>query len=218
MFSTWVAFLFPFAMGCRACGQRLGNEHASVSWRNIEISLLIGVLNLISCFRQLRNFQACRGVRVDMRRRWGLVLPLCGLALFLLGTYGSFRFNREIFGNRPTRYFYWSSIRLDSDPLNKHQYPYFLPCKSGEEACVEPQTMLGIEPGVVSMLLRLAALPAFIVGAAIVRGLARFGLGEVTTFLISMPLLILAWFYLIGSLIDRWQYKMGSRPVASSQG
>jgi hypothetical protein len=153
-----------------------------------------------------------------MRKRWSLVLPLCGLALFLLGTYASFRFNREVFGNRPTRYFYWSSIRLDSDPLNKHQYPYFLPCKSGEADCVEPQTIWVVEHGSVSMLLRLAALPAFFAGVAIVRGLARLGVSEVATFLISMPLLILAWFYLIGWLIDRWRYKVASRRVASSQG
>jgi hypothetical protein len=153
-----------------------------------------------------------------MRKRWSLILPLCGLALFLLGTHGSFRFNREAFGNRPTRYFYWSSIRLDSDPLNKHQYPEFLPCKSGEGTCFEPQTIWGLEPGLMSILLRLAALPAFIAGVAIVRGLARLGISEVATFLISMPLLILAWFYLIGSLIDRWRYKVVSRRVASSQG
>jgi hypothetical protein len=153
-----------------------------------------------------------------MRKRWCLVLPLCGFALYLLGTYGSFRFNREVFGNRPTRYFNWSSIRLDSDPLNKHQYPYFLPCKSGEEDCVEPQTIWGIEPGLLSMLLRLTALPAFIVGVTIVRGFARLGLSEVATFLVSMPLLIFAWFYLIGSWIDRFRHKVVSRQVASSQG
>src|SRR5712692_10881531 len=40
MLSTCVAFLFPFGMGRRACGQRLGNDHASVSWRNIAIALI----------------------------------------------------------------------------------------------------------------------------------------------------------------------------------
>jgi hypothetical protein len=178
---------------------------------------MAAVLSENACLRQLRNFQACRGVGVDMRKLWSLALPVCGLALFLLGTYSSFRFNRELIGNRPARYFYWSSIRLDSDPLNEHQYPYFLPCKSGEENCVEPQT-IWVEPGLVSILFKLAALPALIVGVAIVRGLARLGISEVTTFLVSIPLLILAWFYLIGSLIDRWRYKVASRRVASSQG
>ena len=152
-----------------------------------------------------------------MRKRWRLVLPLCGLALFLLGTYASFRFNREVFGNRPSRYFYWSSIPLDSDPLNKHQYPYFLPCESSEEHCFEPQT-ISVEPGLVSIVFRLVALPAFIVGLAIVRELARLGISEVATFLVSMPLLILAWFCLIGSLIDHWRYKLVSRRVADSWG
>ena len=151
-----------------------------------------------------------------MRKRWSIVLPLCGLALFLLGTYGSFRFRREAFGNSPTRYFYWSSIRLDSDPLNKHHYPYFLPCKRGEENCFQPQT-ISVEPGSVHILFKVVALPAFIVGIAITRGLARLGVSEVATFLVSMPLLILAWFCFIGSLIDRWRRKLASRQVASSQ-
>jgi hypothetical protein len=65
-----------------------------------------------------------------MRRRWNLVLPLCGLALFLLGAYQGFRFTRRTYGIRPTRYFYWASIRLDSDPLNRHPVPESLaPCK-----------------------------------------------------------------------------------------
>ena len=141
-----------------------------------------------------------------MRRRWKLVLPLCGVALFSLVTYGSFRFHREAFGNRQTRIFYWSFIRLDSDPLNRDS-PKFLPCKNGEENCWQPQTVLGIEPGLMSKLLIWTAFPAFVVGAAFVRLLARLGISEVATFLTSMPLLILAWYYLLGCLIDRWRYR-----------
>jgi len=72
-----------------------------------------------------------------MRRRWSLVLPLCGLALFLQGSYQGFRFNRRIYANRLTRYFYWASLRLDPDPLNRHPVlESVAPCKNGEENCV----------------------------------------------------------------------------------
>jgi hypothetical protein len=139
------------------------------------------------------------------------------LALFLLGTYGSFRFNRKVFGNRATRYFYWSSIRLDSDPMNQRQYPYFLPCKGGVENCLQPQTIWGIEPGPVSKMLMLAVLPAFMFGKAIVRVLGRFGISEVATFLTLMPVLIFAWFYLIGWLIDHRRQQVEYR-AANYQG
>jgi hypothetical protein len=53
----------------------------------------------------------------------------------------------------------------------------------------------------------LSALPAFLAGLGIVHGLARVGVSEVTSFMSSMPLLILAWLYFIGWLFDRWSRK-----------
>jgi hypothetical protein len=47
------------------------------------------------------------------------------------------------------------------------------------------------------------ALPAFLVGTGVVHGLARLGVSEVISFMVSMPLLIFAWFYLVGWLVDR---------------
>ena len=149
------------------------------------------------------------GQNSTMRRRWSLVLPLCGLALFLLGTYQGFRVNRRIYANRPTRYFYWASLRLDSDPLNRHPVPEVVaPCKNGEENCVswDPPYIL-VEPGWGEKVLLLSALPAFAISAGIVRILARLGISEVPTFFVSMPLLVFAWFYPIGWLLDRWRHK-----------
>ena len=37
--------------------------------------------------------------------------------------------------------------------------------------------------------------------------LARHSISEVPTFFVSMPLLVFAWFYLIGWLLDRWRHK-----------
>jgi high-affinity Fe2+/Pb2+ permease len=64
-----------------------------------------------------------------------------------------------------------------------------------------------IDPGWLVKGLVLTALPAFLAGAGIVRGLGRVGFNEVWTFMISMPPLISAWFYFIGWLLDRWRTK-----------
>jgi hypothetical protein len=53
----------------------------------------------------------------------------------------------------------------------------------------------------------LSALPALAVGTAVVRGLAGLGVSEVWSFAIVMPLLILAWFYFVGWLINCWVHK-----------
>jgi len=58
----------------------------------------------------------------------------------------------------------------------------------------------------------LSALPAFVVGTAVVRALAHLGVSEVWSFMIVMPLLILAWFYFVGWLTDRWVHKRSQRP------
>jgi hypothetical protein len=55
--------------------------------------------------------------------------------------------------------------------------------------------------------LMLSALPAFVFGTAVVRGLASLGVSEVWSFAIVMPLLISAWFYFVGWLIDRRVHK-----------
>jgi hypothetical protein len=62
---------------------------------------------------------------------------------------------------------------------------------------------MGVEPGWLIKYLELAALPAFFLGAAIVSVLGRLGINQIWSFLISMPLLIFAWFYFVSWLIDR---------------
>ena len=59
------------------------------------------------------------------------------------------------------------------------------------------------------------AIPAFLVGLAIVRGFARLGVSEVTTFMSTMPLCITLWFYSVGWLFDRWTYKRRVRRETS---
>jgi hypothetical protein len=88
-----------------------------------------------------------------MKRRWRLILPLCGLVYFALGTVHSERFNREEradgFSNR---YHYWSVVRLDSDPLNRNPQPTQLrPCANGSDDCVSWRLpYIWIEPGILT--------------------------------------------------------------------
>jgi hypothetical protein len=50
----------------------------------------------------------------------------------------------------------------------------------------------------------LSALPAFIVGGLAVAGLAKMGISQVSSFFLLIPVLIVAWYYFIGWLLDRW--------------
>jgi len=137
-----------------------------------------------------------------MRIHWRIVLPICGLSLFGLLTYKSIEFNRHI---PPGRYFWWCGGRLDSDPLGKHpRPPVSNPCFNEEPGCTPEQPIyIDVDPGWLVRTLTLAALPAFLVGMGILRGSARLGVSEVVSFMASMPLLIYAWFYFLGWLIDR---------------
>jgi len=74
------------------------------------------------------------------------------------------------------------------------------------EGCVDPEYIL-VEPGLTAKCLVIFALPAFLVGLAIVVGLARLGVNQVLSFMVSMPPLIFAWFYFLGWLVDRRRAK-----------
>jgi hypothetical protein len=146
-----------------------------------------------------------------MRKRWRLILPIVGLILFAAETRHSVQTNRE--GRSPSnRYFWWSSIPLDSDPKNRHpQAP--TPCRTGEKNCTTWELpYMWVDPGWLSKWLMLSAMPAFVVEAAILVGLSRLGINEIWGFMISMPLLIFAWYYFVGWLIDRWIFRL-SRPT-----
>jgi hypothetical protein len=99
------------------------------------------------------------------------------------------------------------------------------PVKQWEHASCEPDTAnciewdpdyIWVESGLIEKALVLTAIPAFLVGLSIVRGFARLGVSEVTTFMTTMPVCITLWFYSAGWLLDRWKYKRRARLVTSS--
>jgi hypothetical protein len=151
--------------------------------------------------RDSRNLRVESGVSSCMRNRWRMILPVVGLMLFGAVSYHSFRVKREV-QRQPSKYFWWSAIRLDSDPLNKRDQ-VGRPCGGTGKGCWELRDTW-VDPGLLDNFLLLSAFPAFFVGGFAVRSLGGLGVDEVSSFMFLMPVLIAIWYYLIGSLLDRW--------------
>lgn len=136
--------------------------------------------------------------------RWSAILPVLGLILFTVVSYRSTRLNDEL-QKTPNRYFWWSSLRLDLDPLNQHPKPPER-CQYDPEHCVrwDISPVQHVSPGWPDRILVFSALPAFVIGIGVVFGFSRRGFNEVLTFMVAMPILLFAWYFLVGWLIERW--------------
>lgn len=143
-----------------------------------------------------------------MRRRWRLILPAIGLMLFSGVTHESLE--RRRYEKTHGRYFWWSSIRLDTHQIDTTRHAA-TPCKDGDENCVSWEPHVIEDPGWLTRVLILSALPTFLLGAPIVHFLGRNGANEIWSFMILMPLLVTAWYYGIGWLLDRWTTFQRSR-------
>jgi hypothetical protein len=135
-----------------------------------------------------------------------VILPVVELLLFTGETYHSVRTYRE--GQRSSgKYFWWSSIRLDSDPLDRRPHAA-APYKESVENCTTwDLRSIYVDPGLLTMSLMLTGLPAIAVAKLLVAGLGRFGVNQIWSFMISMPPLLVAWYYLLGWFVDRWKFK-----------
>jgi len=127
-------------------------------------------------------------------------MPIAGLLLFAMVSYRAVERNYHL----STRYFWWSAIQLDKDPLNR-QNKSEPSCKE-QEGCWEP-IYIWVAPGWPAEILVLSAFPAFLTGMTITRGLGRLGVNEVGSFMAIMPVAIFAWYYFCGWLIDRRKRK-----------
>jgi hypothetical protein len=137
-----------------------------------------------------------------MQIRCSVILPVFGLVLFAVVTYKSMSMNPPAEGV-PNKYYWWSSLRLDTDPLNKHPKPA-APCEKKEANCVDLRPpVTHVTPALLDRLLTYSALPAFLAGAGLVIALSKRGIDEVLTFMVSMPIFLFFWFFFVGWLLDR---------------
>lgn len=135
--------------------------------------------------------------------RWQVLVPTLGLLLFAGETRNSDREWKV--EPQPRRYFWWAFIRLDSDPLNRH-LQHVPVQKPGDE---NPTTweLRGkiVDPGYLTESCLVSGLPAFLASKFIAVRLSRFGVSQVLSFMVFTPLLLFAWYYFLGWLLDRWR-------------
>ena len=138
-----------------------------------------------------------------MRIRFSVILPVLGLLVFAAVTYRSMAANPEA-QNVPNKYYRWSSLRLDTDPLNKNPQQTSR-CESKNENCSgwQQQRDVWVTPGFLDRALIFSALPAFLAGTGLVIAFSTQGVDEVLTFMVSMPIFLFLWYYLVGRLVDR---------------
>jgi len=140
---------------------------------------------------------------MDMWIRLSLILPAVGLLLFAMVTRSSVH-NNEDLQHTPHRFYWWSSLRLDTDPLNQHPKPPDR-CKYDPEHCANwDLSSRHITPAWPDRVLVLSAFPAFLAGFAVAYGLGQRGTDEVLTFMVAMPMLLFTWYYVLGAFLDHW--------------
>ena len=145
-----------------------------------------------------------------MQMRWRVILPVIGLLLFVGETHTSYRHWRT--DPPPRRYFWWSFIRLDSDPLNSHTIPEPQKFTDANGTTWELRSKT-VYPGYWAIASMLSGLPAFVASALVRRALSRLGVSQVLSFMICTPILLFAWYYFLGWLLDRWRRKSPRVPV-----
>ena len=141
-----------------------------------------------------------------MRRRWQLILPAIGLILFSGVTHDSLQRYRQ-HQRIPSQLFWWSSIRLNSDPLNRHHSPA-QPCLDAKGNCASwDPASFWVDPGLLAVVLMVSAFPAFVVGKLFVHALGQQGVNEIASFMVLMPMLVSGWYFAVGWLVDRERVK-----------
>jgi hypothetical protein len=142
-----------------------------------------------------------------------LILPLTGLLLFAVGTFSSFRFNADLTARNQSykKYFYWSSIRLDRDPLNRNPIAV-RQCSPEDSDCRDwEQISVWVDPGWLAKVLMVSALPAFFIGRTLAVLLGRAGVSQLTTFIISVTVLMFIWYYFLGWIVHRLFARLRTR-------
>jgi hypothetical protein len=141
-----------------------------------------------------------------------MILPAFGLVVFCAVSYQSFGVHQDE-RRASGKYLWWSTIRLDSDPTNE-RLPATIPCDDGTKGCANWDLVPDkwVDPGLLEIAYVLSALPAFVSGMIVVVALGRMGISQVFSFLCLMPMLIFAWYYFLGWLLDRYIRRRPNSP------
>jgi len=152
-----------------------------------------------------------------MRAFWRVGLIAWGLGLFTILSYHSFRRN-DLDYKHPSRYFFWSAIRLDSDPSGNRSIPLKpVSCVDDKDDCVAfDPVYIWVDPGWMERALVVSAFPAFLIEIGILGASNKFGVNQVWIFMVSMPILIFTWFYFVGWSIDRRRARRLKKAPAST--
>ncbi len=134
--------------------------------------------------------------------RWRFILPAVGLLLFAGETRTSYREWRV--EPQPRKYFWWAFIRLDSDPLNRHPRSQVVRSESISGWVLRSKI---VDPGYLTESSLVLGLPAFLASKFIVAALSKLGVSQILSFMISTPILLFAWYYFLGWLLDRWRVR-----------
>src|SRR5258708_30112524 len=118
---------------------------------------------------------------------WRGTVPMVGLILVAAVSYRSMPVNHHE-QEAPRKYYWWSSLRLDSDPLNENPQ-LAAPCAIEKQNCSNGEfPNIKIVPSWLDRFLIISALPAFLAGSAMLVVLSEAGLDEVLPFMVSMPI------------------------------
>ncbi len=117
----------------------------------------------------------------------------------------AYRLNAELRHPETARLLWWGGIPLDRQPPNTHHKSDVTPGEPAWDAA--SVDYFAPPPSALVRAFGFVALPAFLIGMAITGALGTYGVNEAATFLIVMPLLVVAWFYFLGWLIERRRRK-----------
>jgi hypothetical protein len=91
-------------------------------------------------------------------------------------------------------------------------------CKEAEENCATWDLKnTWVDPGLLDGFLLLTAFPAFILSRLMAGILGTMGINQLTTFMLSMPVLLLLWYYFVGQLLDGWMHRRSSKRIHNSR-
>ena len=101
-----------------------------------------------------------------------------------------------------------------SNRVNRRNFTATSPCEYGSDCVKWDPEVAWIDPGLLQQAVLLMSLPALAISVPIVRALGRSGVSEVRAFFICVPPLFVAWFYVLGSILDWSQRRLRAKDAS----